>query len=290
MNPEQQQHWKNEVLEEILLAVAASPELSRLLVFKGARILNLHLGSYRQSLDIDANLRVGVKPSGETASDLAARLERALGTALRTRFDQPEIVRFSLESLTVRPKPRQGHPRGWDGFEALMRVRDGRHAGTRSLPTLEMDIAAPETLGPTALSLVRFKGVDVPACSLERIAGEKLRAFLTSLPEYRAKVSTAPRAVRAKDLHDLARIFREHGTDDRRFWSAVAGEFKLACRDRLVDCAGPATFRQNHERTRVVYQEDRSLQSIPWEEADASLTRILSLLETMGVFPVHTGG
>ena len=59
MNPSQQQQWRNAVLDEVLSAFAAYPELHDVLIFKGARILNLLLGNAgRQSLDLDSNLTV----------------------------------------------------------------------------------------------------------------------------------------------------------------------------------------------------------------------------------------
>lgn len=48
----------------------------------------------------------------------------------------------------------------------------------------------------------------VMAYTLQRIAGEKLRAFLSSLPTYRRQVKTPGEVVRVKDIYDLACILR----------------------------------------------------------------------------------
>ena len=56
MNPESRDQWINEILNEVFLAVIAWEPLRNALIFKGARILNLHLGDSRQSLDIDSNI------------------------------------------------------------------------------------------------------------------------------------------------------------------------------------------------------------------------------------------
>lgn len=44
------------MLDEIFVALAASKQLDEVLVFKGARVLNVRLGFGRQSLDLDTNL------------------------------------------------------------------------------------------------------------------------------------------------------------------------------------------------------------------------------------------
>ena len=56
MNEEDRKSWKSALLDAVLVASSKSDELRGLLVFKGARILNLRLGDEsRQSLDIDSN-------------------------------------------------------------------------------------------------------------------------------------------------------------------------------------------------------------------------------------------
>ena len=43
MNPQDTNRWKSETLDQVLLAFAAHPQLRGVLIFKGARILNLRL-------------------------------------------------------------------------------------------------------------------------------------------------------------------------------------------------------------------------------------------------------
>jgi len=56
MNSEDFNKWKSDILGEILTALAASEKLKDVLVYKGARILNILLETKRMSLDIDSNL------------------------------------------------------------------------------------------------------------------------------------------------------------------------------------------------------------------------------------------
>jgi hypothetical protein len=87
MNPEQQQRWKSEVLDEIFVALAAAEQLRGRLVFKGARVLRRYLGEGRQSLDIDSNLS---RAFVEEQPDREARrrfLEEQMVQAIRKHFD-----------------------------------------------------------------------------------------------------------------------------------------------------------------------------------------------------------
>src|ERR1035438_826736 len=55
MNRESREHWINEILNEVFLAVIASEPLRNALIFKGARILNLHLGDSRSRCSFGSN-------------------------------------------------------------------------------------------------------------------------------------------------------------------------------------------------------------------------------------------
>ena len=55
MNRTDADRWRSEVLDEILIALAADNEIEQCLVFKGARVLNARLGGGRQSLDLNSN-------------------------------------------------------------------------------------------------------------------------------------------------------------------------------------------------------------------------------------------
>ena len=56
MNTNQIDNWKKNALLHILSALAKSEEIRKVLIFKGALILNHRLGTERMSLDIDSNL------------------------------------------------------------------------------------------------------------------------------------------------------------------------------------------------------------------------------------------
>lgn len=287
MDSARQTEWKDELLGEILKAVSAHPPLRPALIFKGARILNLHLGSQRQSLDIDANLRVEFQreiPDRKMQSDW---FETQLTVAVRNHFEEQDPVRYELESVkVVQNPPTIPHPRGWDGLVARIKVTDQKLRGVRALPTVELEIAAPEELGADAVCEVPLDDLTVQAYALHRIAGEKMRAFLTSLPAYRSKISSSQREVRAKDLHDLARILEARPIDDEEFWLRAAHEFQLACKSRFVDCEVPETFRQEWDTTRAIYESEAKLVAVPWADVEKALTEILGLFSRYSVFPL----
>ena len=182
MNRETQKHWIDEVLNEVFLAVIASEPLRNALIFKGARILNLHLGDGRESLDIDSNVAPELVASVPELEAQARFLEQHLPPALRRHFEYQNPVRFELGDVKVDQRPPKGHPRGWNAFLLRIQVRDNRWAGVIGLPRLEIDVAAPETLGPDAVEVKNVQGLSARVYALHRIAGEKLRAYLTSHP------------------------------------------------------------------------------------------------------------
>ena len=287
MDKARQTEWKDELLGEILRAVSVHPPLKPVLIFKGARILNLHLGNHRQSLDIDANLHFEFQREIPEPQEQTAWFEKELTTALRNYFEDQEPVRYELESVkVVRNPPVTPHPMGWDGLVAKIKVSDQKHLGVRGLPTVDLEIAAPEKLGGDAICELPMDGLTIQAYSLHRIAGEKMRAFLTSLPAYRTKINSPHRDVRAKDLHDLARILETKPIQDQEFWESVAHEFQLACESRYVDCKSPETFKQDWPRTKAAYESEAQLVAIPWQEADEALGAILALFQSLEVFPL----
>ena len=160
---------------------------------------------------------------------------------------------------------------------------------TRGTPAVEIDVASPETLGSDALTRLELGGNDVMAYSPHRIAGEKLRAFLSSLPEYRKKIGWRADTCRVKDLADIARIIRCYPLSDRGFWEKAAEEFRLACTSRYVDCTGVETFAQNIEVTRQLYEQDVTIpRSIPFDECWRGITQVIRLFETFDIFPLTT--
>jgi len=272
---------------EVFRAMVAHESLRNALIFKGAWVLNLHLGTERQSLDIDSNF---VAEFVDEHPDLDARkswLESQIEPAVRNYFESQDPVRFHLQSVKVKRNPlNTPHEHGWDGLIAEIKIRDELHPNIPNLPNAEIEIAAPELLGTNAITSMELNGFAMRAYTLHRIAGEKLRAFLTSLPTYRMKMKRGIRAPRVKDLHDLARILEARPIEQVDFWRESAGEFKLACESRYVDCAGLDSFLESWEVTRQAYESDANLTAIPFQKAEEALRVVVGLFEGFGVFPL----
>ncbi len=287
MNSESRDDWINEVLNEVFIAVITSEPLRNALIFKGARILNRHVGNSRQSLDLDSNMAPELVASTPDLGARASFLEEHIPPALRRHFERQDPVTFTLGRVTVDRKPPKGHPRGWNAFRLRIKVDDNRLSTVRDLPPLEIDVAAPETLGPDAVETLDFQGVPAKVYALHRIAGEKLRAYLTSLPAYRRKMQGGERAFRVKDLQDIARIVRARPASKTDFWSNAGHEFQLACQSRLVDCRGLESFMEDWSLARGRYEVDRSLQNVSFGEAEQALTIVVGLIERQGIFPLE---
>lgn len=282
-----QAQWINEVLNEVFLAVIASEPLRKALIFKGARILNLHLGDSRESLDIDSNVAPELVASFPSLEAQAKFLEEQLSAALRRYFDRQVPVRFQLVAVRVERRPPKGHPRGWTAFLLRVQVRDNLKAGVIGLPRLAIDVAAPETLGPDAVETMVVKGLPASVYALHRIAGEKARAYLTSLPAYRRKMLGGDREFRVKDLHDIARILRARPASDLEFWRKAGREFKLACESRLVDCRGLESFMESWPLARERYEADANLRRVHFTEAEQALKLVVGFFESQGIFPLQ---
>lgn len=286
MNPKQRQDWVEEVLREVLIAAIQSPELRGALIFKGAWILNLHLQDDRHSMDIDAAAGAEWVGRHPDLNDQAAFFEKHFPAAVRKHFENQNPVRFGVESARVERNPLNAHPRGWDMLRILLTIHDRQNVGVRGLPPATIEVSAPETFGPHAIVDRTIHGISARVYALHRIAGEKLRAYLTSLPAYRRERGGGEREIRVKDLHDLARIVRERPTTSRSFWRDASLEFKLACGSRYVDCQDQSTFRQEWNQAKLRYEQDVRLSRIPFAEVETALDSILAVLEEEGVFPL----
>jgi hypothetical protein len=270
MNQVEQNRWRSLVLDAVLEAVAAHPPLTRQLVFKGARVLNLHLGCQaRQSLDLDSNLAADFAAKVPNREEQAIRLEEELAHALRTFFLRQDPIRFQLVDIQVRPKLPRPHPRGWDALSVRLRIQDHTSPRVRGLPAVSIDIAAPETLLDGSTVVLDLGRGHINACALERIAGEKLRAYLSSLPAHRQKLGRPGDAIRAKDLFDIARIYQKMPLPtSRTFWQAVSVEFRVCCSSRYVDCVGLASFAEDLAVARCTYNADSTIPTdISFDEA-----------------------
>lgn len=284
MNQTDRENWKSQVLDEIFAALAASEQLDKALIFKGARVLNIRLGKGRQSLDLDSNLTASFARQYPEREAQRAFLEQEMTQAIRRHFEQQELVRYELTSLNVRTNPRDSHPMGWDAFEVKMNVNDLTR-NVKGLPALDIDVAAPEELLNTSIATIEVGGHSVYAYTLERIAGEKLRAFLSSLPAYRTKVKRPGEAVRAKDLYDITRIHGVRGLEQVEFWQLAGAEFRVACRSRYIDCQGLTTFQEQWDVTRKTYEGGTIPKDISFAEAEATLVAVVTFLEAQGIVP-----
>jgi hypothetical protein len=287
MNHESRDRWINEILNEVFLAVIAWEPLRNALIFKGARILNLHLGDSRQSLDIDSNIAPELVASTPDLGAQAIFLEQQIAPALRRHFERQNPVKYILDRVNVDRRPPKGHPRGWNAFLLRIGVQDNSRTGVRGLPMLEIDAAAPETLGPDSVETLNVQGIPARVYALHRIAGEKLRAYLTSLPAYRRKMQGGDREFRVKDLHDIARILRARPASDAKFWTEAGHEFQLACQSRLVDCRGLESFMENRSQARERYEADTSLDRVSFDEAERALAIVVGLIEKQRIFPLE---
>jgi len=287
MDKVQSDRWRNQLVGEVFKAMVAHESLKNALIFKGAWILNIHLGTERQSLDIDSNFLAEFVDKHPDLDGRKNWLERHIEPAVRNYFESQEPVRFQLQGVKVKKSPpREPHERGWDGLVAEIKVRDELHPSIPNFPNAEIEIAAPELLGANAVTSLELDGFTMRAYTLQRIAGEKLRAFLTSLPAYCKKMKRGTRAPRVKDLHDLARILEARPIENEDFWREASAEFILACKSRYVDCLGLETFHEAWEVTRQAYETDANLPSIPFHNAEAALQTAVAFIKKLGVFPL----
>lgn len=285
MNPTEANNWIYVVLDHLFEALAGSDELVGALVFKGARVLSLRLGGGRQSRDIDSNFLPTFVEEHIDRNQQREFLERELTRAIRRHFERQDPVRYELVQVRVQNHPAKGkHPLGWDAFQIRISVNDASR-DVRGLPVIEIDVAAPEELLGSSISPLRVGSREVSAYTLERIAGEKLRAFLTTLPAYRTKFKKPGNAVRVKDLYDLARILRFYPIEAEVFWQKVAKEFEVACRSRYVDCEGIATFQEAWSVTEKSYASGMIPSDIPFQEAAAALDAIVEFIGRQGTLP-----
>lgn len=287
MNAIDQNIWLDEALGHVFRAIASNENLRKALVFKGARILAIHLGNDRKSLDLDSNLSSIESINISTKEDVPIFLRENIGRALERYFESQNPVRFSANNIKVQPSPAKEHPRGWGGYDVFISLLDGQYQAVRGLPHLSVEVAAEETVGKDAVvELPLDEGIHARCHALHRIAAEKLRAFLQSLPRYCNKLTRPARAQRVKDLYDLARILRARPIDERGFWDAVVSEFKLACETRLVDCNGLDTFKEEWGQTKEQYEKDISLKQISFGEAEDTLVQIITYFSQLGIFPL----
>lgn len=87
-------------------------ELREALVFKGAKILNLHLQDNRESMDIDAAALSEWQAHIPSFGEQIKFLETHLTSAVRYFFEKQNPVRYTLRNVKIDRKPSHGHPCG----------------------------------------------------------------------------------------------------------------------------------------------------------------------------------
>ena len=287
MNKDTQRAWVNEALDEVLEALACRTSISGILVFKGARVLNRRLESTpRQSYDIDSNLSEAFVRQFPSRAAQQQYIQAELEIALSTYFREQAIVHYEVLRVAVKPWPRKEHPREWNAFKVKITLSDRARPGTLGLPTLTIDLAAPEPLGPSATAPLLVGANEIVAYTLERIAGEKFRAFLSSLPTYRAKIHKPGEAVRAKDIYDIARIVAAKSLENTKFWTSAGSEFRSACECRFVDCDGLSSFEEQLEVTEAAYDADVTIpKDTTFRDAWSALVSVVRYFERSGLVP-----
>ena len=290
MHIKDQDAWRDDALDVLMVALSTDHELRAALIFKGARILSARLGKpHRFSRDIDASMTQEFVDGRPEANQQEHALESLTERAVTRHLARSNPIRYRLESIRIVRRPRRGHPRGWSAFRVSLRLLDLKHPGVRGLPALELDVAAPEPLGEHSVAPLRIDGNDVLAYTLERQTGDKMKAFLTSLPAYRNKLGgdSGDRIRRVKYLYDIATVERARPTDtEPEFWVIVGEEFRVAAEGRGVDCRGIETFSQGMDETRSHYDESEIFKhDIPFDEVWSALKRILDILRSHKLIP-----
>lgn len=286
MNKSQLNFWKKKALLHVLSALAENNEIREILIFKGALILNRHLDTERMSLDIDSNLDIDFSLQLPERESQKQFLEEHIPVAIERYFEKQDPVRYQLKNLRIDLSPPSDHPRGWDAFCVKVTLDDYENEGIRGLPALTIDVAAPEVLSDASVQKMDWNSSSIRAYTLERIAGEKSRAFLSTLPTYRSKMKKPGEAIRTKDLYDLARILKAVPIHDKGFWQIAGKEFRLACKSRFIDCHGIDSFKESWGSTKEAFESDKIIPpDIRFEIIENTLDEIISFWIEEGIIP-----
>jgi hypothetical protein len=278
--------WKSVTLDHVFNALALSSELSEKLIYKGARVLRLLLNEItRASLDIDANFAANVSVDQKNLEQLRSLAHEAIATY----FESQSPIRYELQNSSIKNRRPEDHPRDWNVYWLELAVRDlAAENFMGATPSLLIDIAAPEPVSDKSIARIEVNGHLINAVTLERMAGEKMRAFLSHLPTYRKKIFKKPKihTPRVKDIYDLSRIIRKRPIDDRNFWQVAAQEFKLACQSRYIDCDGIHTFKERWGETRQTYNNDPTIpKDVLFNDAEKALEQIVAFIQEISVIP-----
>ena len=197
---------KDYALSYLLAGVAATPELSETLVFKGGTALRkIYFGDYRFSEDLDFST---VEAPRDLAMDAAISASVKMATQLLS-MNGP----FHID--TNRYLERTPHPGGQDAF--IARVKFPWHPEPLCRIKIEITHDEPVLLAPLRRDLIHGYEEDIPGSllcySLTEIVAEKMRALLQTQQKLILRGWNRPRA---RDYYDLWRILRDFGSSLNR--------------------------------------------------------------------------
>lgn len=192
---------KDYALSYILAGIAAQPELSESMIFKGGTALKkLFFGDYRFSEDLDFSALDS--PQGD-ALNSAVRQAVAHSSSLLS-----EHGAFALEA--ARYLERDTHPFGQDAF--VIRVRFPWHPSPLCRVKLEISHDEPVLMTPASRLLIHgyeeSLRANIKCYQLEEIIAEKLRCLLQTHEKLVARGWNRPRA---RDYYDLWRLLTAFG-------------------------------------------------------------------------------
>ncbi|MFZ4738068.1 MAG: nucleotidyl transferase AbiEii/AbiGii toxin family protein [Bradymonadia bacterium] len=246
----------------VLRAVFQHPELGEHLILKGAMAVEPLTGRRRSTRDVDLTARDRFCTMDGVGRDLLGSwLREAVADGALSKLG-PDWRAPRSPSVEKRPAGRR-HRLGFDAFKCKVTLQ---YRG-RAEYAVELDVSFGDFTGaevrlvPANGRLIVGTGPDavVRAYAADECVAEKLRAFLQKLPRYLKKIgrdypdAELPRVRDLLDVHGLAS--RPEPLD----WVRVAYAFRKKCREKFVDCWGPADFAPDGgsvETYRRLYDEE----------------------------------
>lgn len=281
MMPGQVEAWTQGAIDLVLQSIAASPSLRSWIVLKGAQALRLHLSGGRRSKDVDGYLTREFEQQAGTLEERRERIREELRSMLLQSLALLQRTDLSVSRVEVREFRDERTGEVFPEFVLVVYLRQENRV--RPPLPLELSPSEPSSQLPQTFALGSASILVQP---LERVCGEKLRAFLSSLPSHRRRMGERPHAARVRDLYDLAQVARLRPTVQSPFWEAVSQEFVLACRSRKVECAGMESFAEGWENTRRAYEREPAYRDIGFDEVHQVLLSLVSVFAAIGVLPI----
>ena len=193
---------KDYALSYLLAGIAATPELSETLVFKGGTALRkIYFGDYRFSEDLDFSAVEAPRAMAMDAAIVAAvqKAGQLLSAYGPFRID------------TERYLERDPHPGGQDAF--IARVKFPWHPEPLCRIKIEITHDEPVLLTPLRKDIIHGYEEELAGSllsySLTEIVAEKMRALLQTQQKLLIRGWNRPRA---RDYYDLWRILRDFGS------------------------------------------------------------------------------